>query len=287
LVYRWLLSAAAAAYKPGFHARGVLTLQGGQGLGKTSWITALVPPRELRESVVKLGHHLDASNKDSLLLAVGHWIVEMGELDSSFKKDIARMKGFITDSHDKIRRPYAKGESEYQRRMVMCASVNDEQFLVDPTGNSRFWTVPLTHINYQHGIDMQQVFAQAKHVVDQGEQWWLNREEEAMLREENKKHQAVSAIREMVLDVIIHPEDPRAGKPRKLSASEVLRQLLQIKAPNNNQSREAGQALREFYGEPVGRTGGNAKWNVCINEKDLYIFDGDDEPGADFEDLPF
>jgi len=44
LIYKWLLSAVAAAIKPsGFKARGVLTFQGPQGIGKTSWIISLVP----------------------------------------------------------------------------------------------------------------------------------------------------------------------------------------------------------------------------------------------------
>ena len=41
LVYRWLISAVAAALKPtGFYGRGILTLQGKQSMGKTSWIRA-------------------------------------------------------------------------------------------------------------------------------------------------------------------------------------------------------------------------------------------------------
>jgi predicted P-loop ATPase len=88
LLYRWLISAIAAVLKPSaFRARGVLTLQGPQSIGKTAWINSLVSDPLLREMVIKLDHHLDAGNKDSILTAVSHWIVEIGELDSSFKKD--------------------------------------------------------------------------------------------------------------------------------------------------------------------------------------------------------
>ncbi len=93
LVRKWLLSAVAAVLMPrGFKARGVLTLQGDQGLGKTTWIVALVPDTLLRDCAVKVDHHLDASNKDSTLIAISHWMVEIGELDSSFRKDVARLK---------------------------------------------------------------------------------------------------------------------------------------------------------------------------------------------------
>ena len=51
-MYRWLLSAVAAALMPtGFRTRGVLVLQGRQLLGKTSWFLALIPDSLLRDSV--------------------------------------------------------------------------------------------------------------------------------------------------------------------------------------------------------------------------------------------
>src|SRR6185369_10901281 len=172
LMLRWMISAVAAALMPqGFYCRGILTLQGPQSIGKTSWIRALISEPMLRERILKLDHHLDASNKDTLITAVTHWIVEIGELDSSLKKDVARLKGFITSDRDKIRRPYARSDSEYQRRTVFCASVNDHAFLVDATGNTRFWTIPVTSINYVHEIDMQQLWVQVAMLFQNGEPW--------------------------------------------------------------------------------------------------------------------
>ncbi len=80
LVHRWLISAVAAAFKPdGFRTRGVLTIQGPQSIGKTAWIGALVNDPVLKEALLKLNHHLDASNKDSIITATCHWIDEIGE----------------------------------------------------------------------------------------------------------------------------------------------------------------------------------------------------------------
>ena len=263
-VTKWLRSAVAALCKQHFRARGVLTLQGAQGLGKTAWVRSLIPDAALRESVLKLDHHLDAGDKDSKLLGISHWITELGELDSSLKKDIARLKGFLTADTDKIRRPYAKTESEYARRTVFCATVNDENFLVDPTGNSRFWTIPVVGINYEHHIDMQQVFAQALAQVQDGLIWWLDRDEEDNLTELNKRHRAVSAIREMVLDVAVKAGQRGAQGPSRVSASQFLSVHGHIKSPTTAQAKEAAQALRELYGEPVTRSGGVVKWDVYI-----------------------
>jgi putative DNA primase/helicase len=123
LVRKWLLSAVAAGLMPsGFSTRGVLTFQGGQGIGKTNWLKSLVPDAALRHKVVKVDHHLDPNNKDSILGAIVHWLVEIGELDSSFRKDVARLKGFITSDSDKVRRPYGRTESEYPRKTVFVGA---------------------------------------------------------------------------------------------------------------------------------------------------------------------
>jgi len=262
LMYRWLISAVAAALKPsGFRARGVLTLQGPQSIGKTAWVNALVPDPILREHTVKLDHHLDAGNKDSLLTAIGHWIVEIGELDSSFKKDIARLKGFLTGDRDKVRRPYGRTDSEYPRRTVFCATVNDQAFLVDSTGNSRWWTIPVTKINYAHNIDMQQVFAQVAVDFHSGEPWWLTQAEEGCLETYNKRHRAISAIHERVLDAL----DLGRAKDTHLVAmtpTELLRKI-GIKNPSNSQSKECAAILRELLGDSK-RINGQNKWRVPL-----------------------
>ena len=267
LLYRWLLSLVAAALRPrGFRARGVLTLQGEQSIGKTAWVLSLVPDELLREQLVKIDHHLDPNNKDSVLTAVSHLIVEIGELDSSFRKDVARLKGFLTADCDKLRRPYARIDSEYQRRTVFVATVNDPAFLVDQTGNTRFWVIPVKAINYEHGIDMQQLLAQVKADFDRGEKWWLDPPVERCLEECNLAHRAISAVRERVLEAIDLDRVREAGLPA-MTASEVLIRI-GISNPTNTQSKEAAATLREILG-PSKRIGGYDTYRVPLREREL------------------
>lgn len=265
LMRRWLLSATRAALATGdFKARGVLTLQGPQGLGKTSWFAALMPAGDLRNDCILLDHHMDGSNKDSIINAINHWVVEIGELDSSFRKDVARLKGFLTNGSDKLRRPYGKEVMEYPRRTVFAATVNEDRFLIDHTGNSRWWTVPIKGINYQHGIDMQQLFAQLAVLLDV-ENWWLTKAEERQLAEYNLRHRTVSAIAERLLD-LIDIEGTQAGQGNYRTATEMLHEL-DIKSPTNVQAKECGTALRELFGPPK-RVQGRDKWRIkLVGEK--------------------
>lgn len=279
LLYRWLVSATAAALKPqGFKARGVLTLQGPQGCGKTSWIGALVSNQGLRDTVVRLDHHLDAGNKDSIIGAIANWITEIGELDSSFKRDIGKIKGFLTLDRDILRRPYGRGEVEFQRRTVFAATVNDYHFLLDPTGNNRWWTIAVESLNFKHDIDMQQLFAQLALDFDAGVEWWLTPEEEKQLNAYNLQHRSVSVVKERILEAI--NLEALADAPRQaMTAIEVLT-LSGINHPTNAQCKECGSVLRELFGPPR-RIQGRDRWRVPLKATTGHDFNRKPPPPED------
>jgi hypothetical protein len=267
LIERWLLSAVAAVYKCDFRCRGVLTFQGAQGIGKTTWIKNLVNHPILSDNVIKIDHLLDVTNKDSVIGGIRFWITEIGELDASFRRDYVKLKGFITSSNDVVRVPYARTESSFPRRTVFAASVNEENFLVDKTGNNRFWTIPVVKIDYQHSIDMQQVFAQLKQQLDQGSEWWLTPEEEAKLNLYNESFQAVDVVKDLILECFCPKHD---GKPDGfMSASDVLG-FIRFRNVNNQASKDAGRVLRTLYGEPR-RSSGKSGWDVYFTENGKNI----------------
>lgn len=252
LLHRWLISAVAAVMKPeGFWTKGVLTLQGEQNLGKTSWFRALVP-LEMR-ALIREGMHLDAQNKDSIVTAVSHWLVELGELESTLRRDMESLKAFITQTSDRMRRPYDRVDSEYPRRTVFFASVNSDRFLKDATGNSRFWVLRCHGIHHAHELDMQQVWAQVyeQHYL-RGEQWHLTPEEQAQLDQANGQFREVSPIEELI------PErfDLGVKATTKLTASQVLMHL-GYDRPSRAQQLEASAALKNLgfkHGVLDGRT---------------------------------
>lgn len=267
LIRKWLLSIVAAAFTDrNFKARGVLTLQGEQGLGKSTWVGNLVSDPKVREMIVKLDHHLDPHDKDSVLSAISHLIVEVGELDSSFRKDIARLKGFITRDSDKVRRPYARTASEYPRRTVFVATVNDRNFLVDDTGNSRFWTLPLVAVDYRHTVDMQQLFAQLHTDFAAGAQWWLTADEEDRLAASNRQHQAISPIREALIE-LIDTDRPADDDDPVLGTNDILAKL-GIEHPRNGQNKEVAAVLRELRCKSK-RYQGNTKWHVPFRRAEV------------------
>lgn len=256
LLYRWLLSAVAAALSPGrFGTRGVLTLQGPQGIGKTKWIASLIPAGQMRNDLVKLDHHFDGGSKDSIVGAVSHWFVEWAELEGMFRKEISKLKSFITNDCDKIRLPYGRTAMEYDRRTVFAATVNDYNFLVDKTGNNRWLTIACEKIKWNHEIDMQQVYAQLAEDYTKGEQHWLTDEEEGLLNNHNEAHREISATGERVRDYV-----EAGGTGKYMTPTEILA-AMGIKSPSMGQCKDCATVLRELVG-PSKRVQGRDKWRV-------------------------
>ena len=245
MMRRWLISAVAAAFNPnGVSAHGVLVLQGEQYLGKTKWFKQLVPA-EL--GVIQDGLMLRPDDRDSVKQVVSYWLVELGELDATFRKsDIAQLKSFITRDRDVLRRAYAKLESEYARRTVFFASVNPRQFLHDPTGNRRYWTISCVAINHDHGLDMQQVWAEVyeQHYL-KGETWYLQPEEMQALNDQNRDHEVLDPIRER-LQTRLQWDEPQATW-RWMTSTDVMADI-GFDRPSRADVTQCGQILLELNG---------------------------------------
>lgn len=176
----------------------VLVLVGMQGAGKTKGIRRLLPGA-LRP-YYKEGVILDLQNKDSIKQGTSAWVVELGELDSTFKRsDITNLKAFLSREFDEMRLPYARVASRYERRTVFVGTVNELEFLADMTGARRF--IPLYVDRWQLDLsddEIDQLWAEAWHRYQQGEEWWPTAEEEKLLSENAERYRLRSAVEEKI-----------------------------------------------------------------------------------------
>lgn len=245
LMFRWLITAVALADKPeGLDSPGILVLQGGQGLGKTWWARKLVSA-DVRNELLRDSANINPHDKDSVFQLIRYWIVELGELNSSLDRaDIAAIKAFATADRDIIRLPYARKEITYPRKTAICASVNDKFFLFDETGNRRFLTIPVTKVNSYHEIDMQQLWAEAYVLYQEGESWILNTKEREIVDKINAEHKAPHPIYEMIMqqfqwDSVLYDNN-------YMSATEIAR-VLGYKVITQRETRIISTTLRDIY----------------------------------------
>jgi len=242
-----------------------LVLAGKQGVGKTRWLKALAP------AFSAVGKHLslDSFNaRDSKHEALQGMVVELGELDTTFKKSAnGSLKAFISDSTDEYRLPYANVWLKRPRCTSFCASVNDDQFLQDATGSRRFGVVWVDHCNADHKIDMQQLFAQVHAEWSQWKegspvgQWWLDDEEEVLQIDSNEKHQSVDGIVETVIEEYRKRQDREVyPKAYGLNASSIAK-VLGFDASDPSETKRIGIGMRQV----TGKKGVNMKPNGSMN----------------------
>ena len=149
LVRKWLHQCIAMACNDPMNpwgADGALVLSGAQGVGKTSFFAMLSPFPDL----IKTGASIDPRVKDTIIEAVGKWITELGELDRTTAKDHIYLKAFVTQETDEYRTPYARKAIKKVRRTSFCGTVNTDDFLIDDTGNRRFWVVKVQNIDLNY-----------------------------------------------------------------------------------------------------------------------------------------
>ncbi len=252
LIKRWLVAAVAAAYLPdGISSPGVLTFQGAQYLGKTKWFKSLVP-NEL--DLIQDGMLLRPEDKDSVKQICSYWLVELGELDSTFRKsDIAQLKAFITKQVDILRPAYAKREAKYPRRTMFFGSVNPREFLHDPTGNRRFWTIECASIDHTHNIDMQQMWAEVLDLWRNGEPYYLSADEMEQLNTNNSDFMSIDPIEERLLNRL--DWDAPQLQWRWEQASVVLIEC-GLDRPSKADSATAGTLIRSRNDDRARKSGG-------------------------------
>ena len=248
-IKKWLIQCVALALNDDdtpIGAEGVLVLLGPQGIAKTSFFRMLSPfPRWFVEGAV-----IDVSNKDTIIKAVSGWLCELGELDSTLRKEQSSLKAFITSTDDRIRMPYAKNMSRSSRRTSFCGTVNQRDYLRDETGSRRFWTIPVENINKKVLFSLSRAWVRQLWVQVYGEYkqdnnaFRLTDDEMKTLQSQNKDFTQQlpyeSEIWEM-LDFSLPPEKWEWWK-----ASEAASRIR-----GNPTSKQVGRALAKITQEAV------------------------------------
>lgn len=193
---RFAMGMLAAAFKPEGISGGGITVVfvGAQGVGKSYWCSHLMPKQHgwFKDGAV------NPDDKDSVSQALSYLLFELGELDGVFRKsDTAKLKAFLSRDFDRFRRPYAAMDSRYARRTMFIASVNHHEFLVDETGNRRYWPLDVVSMTQLPDNDAwkQQLWAELYETrFQRGERWNLSRDEIAELNTHNQAFTTVDPI---------------------------------------------------------------------------------------------
>ena len=158
-----LIGAVTRVFEPGHKFDTAVILESPQGSRKSSMIKVM--GRQRWSSELK---NDDFGNQQKMVESMqGNWIVELPELKGIGKADANTVKAFISGEKEEVRMAYARTVKTFYRQCIFIGSTNDAQYLVDTTGNRRFWPIRVFKDKY-NPIDtdkleseMDQIWAEA------------------------------------------------------------------------------------------------------------------------------
>jgi hypothetical protein len=239
----------------------VPVLNGKQGIFKTKWVAALLPEGWVKTD---MSLRLDHNERDAVTRVTANPIVELAEVDASFRKsDVASLKTFLSSNVDSHRPPYGRRLLSTPRSTVYVATVNPSGFLVDATGARRFWPLQVERCHFDHGIDLQQYWAEVFTWVESGEQYWLSDDESVLHNRIVAEHAAETPVSELVVELTV----AREGWPEKNGIDtrqwvwEGTRDLFQHAGIGHDPAR-MGEFNERMRGAGFERRTNDRKWRV-------------------------
>jgi predicted P-loop ATPase len=231
MLKRTLIGAVARAFNPGCKHDTACVLMGDQGAYKSSFWGCLGGPFFSDA----LG---DISTKDDVMVLHRSWMMEWAELDHiTNRRHAGQVKAFLSQAVDLMRVPYGKAVESFPRRGIIVGTTNKTTgFLVDETGNRRFWVIPTTKTQTDQidtaslMLERDAIWSAAVYAYRNGETSRLPAGLEMQVSEENNNYVIDSPWRSPIEDYL---RDRRSVDV--LTIEEVLTNA--VKKPLERQSR--------------------------------------------------
>lgn len=172
----------------GNYQNRMLVLDGGQGLGKSSFVRWLAGglPLYFHEG------QIDTFNrKDTEVQLMGTWIWEVSELGGTMAKaEMNALKAILSQQWVKVRKAYGRHEVNKPAMASFIGTINNEAgFLNDYTGSRRYMVAKLTKIDWSYTkLRVDDIWAQAVDLYRAGFNWTLDEDERGVANEINENY---------------------------------------------------------------------------------------------------
>ena len=185
-------------------------LIGRQGCGKSSFCRILLP----RDLMDYYNDRINFKNEQDLNLGLSSFaLINLDEFDRVTQRQQVVLKYLVSTADLKYRPPYGKAYTSNRRYASFIGTTNDQTPLTDPTGSRRFICVGIDgDIDFETPVQHDQLYAQLMQEIQQGERYWLTKDEERALMEHNLQYQRLNGLGEMLMAVIQKPREADEGR---------------------------------------------------------------------------
>ena len=264
MLKRTLIGAVARAFSPGCKHDTACVIMGDQGAYKSSFWQCLGGPFFSDA----LG---DITSKDDIMVLHRSWMMEWAELDHiTNRKHAGQVKAFLSQAVDLLRVPYGKAVESFPRRGIIVGTTNKTAgFLVDETGNRRFWVIPTTKTQQDQIntaallLERDAIWSAAVHAHRDGESSRLPLAMENKISEENDSYLIDSPWRSPIIEYL-----DRRVKVELLTSEEILEYA--IKKPLERQSRadqmQVASILKDLGWVKKREATGRRRWHYVRSD---------------------
>lgn len=123
-----------------------------QGEGKSTFVRWLALKDDFFREIMEI------EGQKGMEAVEAGWICEMSELlGLTNAKHVESVKAFITRQVDTYRRPYQPRVSKNERQSIFIGTTNNRSFLIDKTGNRRFFPIEVHSEGYHIFLNEKQI----------------------------------------------------------------------------------------------------------------------------------
>jgi predicted P-loop ATPase len=221
---KWFVAMVASWMKDEVVNHTVLVFVGRQGIFKTTWLDRLIPPAlHAYSSKLPLSGQI---TKDDRLRLCENAMLNIDELDAICGREMNIVKSLLTSTDVNERAAYGRLKEHRVRIASFCASTNNREFLTDVTGNRRWlpFEVEIIQDPFHTTLPYEQIYAQAKYIIEQGWfMYWFDLEEIEQLEKHNEEFRVLDN-EEQLLPILF--DIPAEGKGEFMTNAEISDHLV-------------------------------------------------------------
>lgn len=230
------------------------TLIGNQNDGKTSFLRFLCPSKlsEYYTETLTL-------DKDGRIALAQNLFINLDEIATISYKDLDKIKSLISCEYIKDRLPFGTKPIKIKRIANFFASTNNEEILTDSTGNVRWLIFEIDKINHDDGgkygynqnIDIDNVYSQAKYLLENSFKYKLTPEELNYSEDNNREH--IKSFPELDLIRDNYRPDPNTSDNNFKTSTDLLKELQEENNRLQIRSGMIGRALKHLGYKRISR----------------------------------
>lgn len=220
---KWLVAMIAGWINEKVVNQEILVFVGRQGIYKTTWFNALLPPalKSYFHSNTSFGH----MTKDEVLKLSQYGLICCEELDTMKPAEMNRLKWAVTTTVTDERAAYAHFSERRKHIASYCGTGNNIRFIDDDTGTRRWLPFEVENIRspWEFPFDHDAVFAQAYALYKKGFQYWFDDKELALLARHNQRFEVAKVEHDLISTFYRLPIKEEKGE--FVSSGEILQTI--------------------------------------------------------------